>query len=369
MPPVDTNNPTKTPLYDQHLQLGGRMASFAGVYLPLNFKAGALAEHRWTRSHASLFDVSHMGQVVLAGHNVDRAIETLIPSDIQGLGIKQMRYSMLLNDKGGVCDDIIVTRHSAHELFLVINGAYKDEDLRLLREKLPSDIEITLVDDRALLALQGPRASHVLGSIIPDIERLVFMRAENFPYKSHELLISRSGYTGEDGFEISIPNDIVEEFYKSLLTHPDTAPAGLAARDSLRLEAGLPLCGNELSPEITPIEAGLQFVVSKARYKRADFPGASIILDQIVSGPGRIRLGLVAEGRYIIRSGCEILTEDGTATGRITSGVFSPTLDRPIALGLVQAQSKDKPLHAVVRGKRVELQRTKLPFVPHKYVR
>ncbi len=352
------------PLDALHRDLGARMVSFAGYSMPIQFD-GIIAEHLWTRSHAGLFDVSHMGQVLLPCAAV-MALETLLPGDIAGLREGVLRYSLVLNDNGGILDDLMVTRR-AQDLYLVVNGAVKHADMAVLRA---AGIAVDYRDDWALLALQGPQAVTALERLVPGVAALAFMRAAGFEWQGIPLWISRSGYTGEDGFEISLPAVNVEAFARRLLEQPEVKPIGLGARDSLRLEAGLPLYGHDLSPDTTPVEAGLTFAISKRRKAERGFPGADIIMDQLLNGAPRKRVGLRIDGKLPAREGAAVFAGD-TQVGVVTSGGFGPSVGAPIAMAYVATDcaADGTALEIDVRGRRLAATVSPMPFTPKNYVR
>jgi aminomethyltransferase len=364
------------PLDAWHRAKGARMVSFAGYHMPIQYD-GIIAEHLWTREHAGLFDVSHMGQLDISGEAVDAALEAVLPIDLSTLKPGKQRYSLLLDDNGGVLDDLMVT-NAAHHFYLVVNGATKWDDIAHLREHLPDEVTLNHLDQSALLALQGPEAAQALARLDltpmndgwPQIGDMVFMDTGPFLWGSLPLRVSRSGYTGEDGFEISVPNDAVEALAEALCAQPEVKPIGLGARDSLRLEAGLPLYGHDLSPDTSPIEAGLLFGINKRRRSEGGFPGAERILREIVEGPLRRWVGLTIEGRQPAREGAEIYAGDNLV-GRVTSGGFSPSLQVPIGMGHVLSEYAEPgtALEIDVRGKRLRATVTTMPFVPHRYVR
>ena len=352
------------PLDSLHRGLGARMVDFAGYAMPIQYE-GIIAEHQWTRSSAGLFDVSHMGQLTLP-LAADVALEALLPGDIVGLKTGMLRYSLLLADNGGILDDLMVTRREG-DLYLVVNGATKAADLAHLRA---AGLDVTHDDALALLALQGPKAVTALERIVSGVAALTFMRAATFDWDGVPLWISRSGYTGEDGFEISLPADRAEAFAETLLAAPEVRPIGLGARDSLRLEAGLPLYGHDLTPDITPIEAGLAFAISKRRRVEGGFPGAAIILAQLADGPARRRVGLAIDGRQPVREGATVIV-DAAIAGVVTSGGFGPALGTPIAMAYVAAgdTADGTRLQVEVRGKRLDATVVPMPFFPKSYVR
>jgi aminomethyltransferase len=366
----------RTPLHDAHVQVGARMVEFAGYDMPVQYREGILKEHLWTRAHAGLFDVSHMGPAWLHGDGDHAALaglaERLVCGDLVGLRPGQLRYTLLLNQDGGILDDLMIGRPAGREggLYVVVNAGTKDGDFALIDRTMAGRARLQRADDGGLIALQGPEAVAVLSAILPGCESLGFMSFADFDWQGHTLTVSRSGYTGEDGFEILIPSDVARAFWDLLLADERVRPVGLGARDSLRLEAGLPLYGHDLDESVSPIEAGLGFAVSRRRREGADFPGAGRILSELEQGPARVRAGLLVEGAPA-REGAEVLAEDGSAVGRITSGGFSPSLGRPIALAFVDPRqaSLGQRLQAVVRGKAQSAVVAPLPFVPRRYVR
>ena len=359
------------PLDAWHRARGGRMVEFAGYHMPVQYD-GIIAEHQWTRSHAGLFDVSHMGQLQLSGEGVEVALEALLPIDLSTLKLGMQRYSLLLDEDGGVLDDLMVSRWP-DSYYLVVNGATKWDDIAHLREHLPDEITLNHLDDRALLALQGPQAfaaleRHVSGEY--PLSALTFMRFGRFELGGAEVSISRSGYTGEDGFELSVPGEAAERIAELLCGEPEVKPIGLGARDSLRLEAGLPLYGHDLSPETSPVEAGLNFAINKRRKAEGGFLGAEPVLAMLANGPPRKWVGLTLEGRQAAREGAEIFAEN-EQVGVLTSGGFSPSLECPIAAAYVSTAhaAPGTALTIDVRGKRLPAVVTPLPFVPHRYHR
>jgi aminomethyltransferase len=352
------------PLDALHRRLGGRMVAFAGYSMPIQFE-GIIAEHLWTRTHAGLFDVSHMGQVLLP-LSQDSALEAFLPGDITGLGVGTLRYSLLLNESGGILDDLMVTRRQ-DDLYLVVNGAVKAADIAHMRAH---GLDVTYRDDWALLALQGPEAVTALERLVPGVADLRFMRAAGFGWQGHDLWVSRSGYTGEDGYEISVPAAAVEALAEALLAQPEVKPIGLGARDSLRLEAGLPLYGHDLDPGINPVEAGLTFAISKRRKLERGFPGADIIMDQLLNGAARRRVGLAVEGKLPAREGAAVFA-GGLPVGTVTSGGFSPSLGAPIAMAYVDAAhaADGSNVEIEVRGKRLMATVVPMPFKQKNYVR
>ena len=356
------------PLDAWHRARGARMVPFAGYQMPVQYE-GVMAEHLWTRENAGLFDVSHMGQVLLTGDAPDVALETIVPGEIRKLGVNRMRYSVLLNEEGGILDDLMVTRRE-RDLYLVVNGACKYDDLAHMRETFPDEVVITLLDERALFALQGPKAGEALASLIPDIASLYFMQAGAFTLDGMSLWISRSGYTGEDGFEISVDCDHAEALADRLCALDQVKPIGLGARDSLRLEAGLPLYGHDLDESVSPVEGDLSFAISKRRRAEGGFAGAERILEELEEGTDRKRVGLSIEGRQPVREGAELFVGD-RMVGKVTSGGFAPTLGAPIAMALIKSAFAPlgTALEAEVRGKRIPVTVTAMPFVAHRYHR
>jgi aminomethyltransferase len=359
----------RTPLFELHCELGAKVVPFAGYAMPLHFAAGILREHLHTRAQAGLFDVSHMGQIRLTGRI--EALERLCPIDTGALAPGDQKYTLLTNAAGGVLDDLMVSRVD-DGLFLVVNAATKQQDAEHLRRNLTADCTIEELDDHALLALQGPAAAGVLARLAPEVQKLVFMTGGWFELVGARCYVTRSGYTGEDGFEISVPNAAAEPLARRLLECPEVAPVGLGARDSLRLEAGMCLYGHELTPDITPVEAGLTWAIAKRR--RTDphgFLGAETVLEQLQHGPSRKRVGLLPEGKAPVRDGAELQSPDGLSIGMVTSGGFSPSLNRPIAMGYVPSAyaAPGTILHAIVRDKALPVSIVPLPFVAPRYHR
>jgi aminomethyltransferase len=356
------------PLGDWHRAKGARMVEFAGYQMPIQYE-GIMAEHAWTRESAGLFDVSHMGQLMLTGDGAAEALEKIVPGDISALAVERMRYSLLLSEDGGILDDLMITR-APMGLYLVVNGAVKWDDMGYLRGELPDEITINHMEDRALLALQGPKAVDALSRIIPTVKELYFMEADSFMWELEPLWISRSGYTGEDGFEISVPAESAQKLADALCGQPEVKPIGLGARDSLRLEAGLPLYGHDLDPAIDPVQGDLSFAISKRRRAEGGFAGAERILGALANGADKKRVGFAVDGKMPVREGAPIFAGD-TQVGVITSGGFAPTVGAPIAMGYVAIAHADigTALEAEVRGKRVGLTVVAMPFVPHNYHR
>ncbi len=366
----------KTPLYELHLELGAKMVEFTGYSMPVQYSLGVIKEHNHTRQKAGLFDVSHMGQAWLISENQSKVaseLETLLPAEIQGLALGKQQYSQLLNENGGVLDDLIVTKPAEEQyndrLYMVVNAGCKDADYALMEEKL-SSVKILRLEDRAQIALQGPKAVDCLAQIVPGVENMKFMTFKCFSYNKHELLISRSGYTGEDGYEISIPENIAIKFTKKLLEMEEVEPIGLGARDSLRLEAGLCLYGNDLDETISPVEAGLLWSIGKRRRTEGGFSGSEIILKQIESGTNKKRVGLDIEGKMPCRAGTEIFVGD-KKVGVITSGGFGPTVNRPIAMAYINTEFSAVNTEVIlkVRNKEIIAKVCKMPFNKKTYVR
>ncbi len=357
-----------TPLDALHRQQGAKMAAFAGYDMPVSYPLGVLKEHQHTREAASLFDVSHMGQVMLRGDGVVDAMESLVPGDIAGLANHGTRYTLLTNDAGGIRDDLMISR-LGDDLYLVVNAACKVEDIAYIRQRIGAHIEIEELTDRALIALQGPKAATVLTRYSPAVQHMTFMSIAEIHINGVACLITRSGYTGEDGYEISLPAEAAEDFAQLLLGEEEVILAGLGARDSLRLEAGLCLYGNDIDTTTTPVEATLTWVIGKSRRETGGFPGDRIILDQIVNKPLRKRVGIQPDGRAPARAGTEITDMDGNAIGVITSGGFGPTVGGPVAMGYVKTAffKPETPVQLMVRGKAMPAKTAKLPFTPHRY--
>ncbi len=371
---AESSAPARTPLYARHIALGGRMTPFAGYELPVNYSGGILGEHLFTRESAGLFDVSHMGQAILSGPDAARKLEMLVPGDILALAIGRTRYTQFTNDKGGIYDDLMVTKLTpdarGERLFLVVNAACKSEDFARLRENLP-ELNLETLDGRALLALQGPLAAAALERHVPGVADMEFMSLQNFSWNGAELFITRSGYTGEDGYEISVPAEKAEELADALLADGRVRAIGLGARDSLRLEAGLCLYGHDIDLTTSPIEAGLVWSISRRRREEGGFPGAARIQRELAEGVTRRRVGLMLDGKAPAREGAEIVDAQGGTIGIVTSGGFSPSLGRPIAMGYVP-QAFSTPgtaLSLMVRGKPLSARVVAPPFVPTRYHR
>jgi aminomethyltransferase len=365
-----------TPLDALHIELGARMVPFAGYSMPVQYAAGLVAEHHHTRSAAGLFDVSHMGQLRLSGHDAAAALESLMPVDVIGLGVHKQRYGLLLNEEGGIIDDLMFVNR-AQDIFVIVNGACKHGDLAHMQQRIGSRCTIKPQFDRALLALQGPQAVTALQRLVPGVEQLVFMTGMAAVWEGADLYVTRSGYTGEDGFEISLPAAAAEPFARRLLAQPEVKPIGLGARNSLRLEAGLCLYGNDIDTTTTPVEASLNWAIQKVRRtggaRAGGFPGAHKVLAQLdgTAPAQRLRVGLVGLERVPVREHVELHNEGGHKVGEVTSGLLAPTADLPVALAYVQAEyaQAGTRLNAMVRGKAVPMQISALPFVPNRYHR
>ncbi|WP_114228175.1 MULTISPECIES: glycine cleavage system aminomethyltransferase GcvT [Sphingomonas] len=356
------------PLDRWHRDRGGRMVPFAGYGMPVQYE-GIMAEHLWVRQSAGLFDVSHMGQLLITGDDVAAALETLLPGELAALGDGRLRYSLLLNDAGGIVDDLMATRQG-DGFYVVVNGATKHGDIAYLRDKLPG-LKIDYLEERALLALQGPKAVEALEKLAPGVSALVFMQAGRFAIHGVDAWISRSGYTGEDGFEISLPGTAAEQIAEALLADPLVKPIGLGARDSLRLEAGLPLYGHDLDEQTTPVAADLTFAINKRRKEQGGFVGAERILGELKDGAITKRVGFTVEGRQPVREGARVLDGEGNEVGKVTSGGFSPSLQQPIGMAYVATAlaTAGTALTLEQRGKLFAATVTAMPFVPHNYVR
>lgn len=369
----------RTPLHAVHQELGARMVPFAGYEMPVQYPGpgqGLLAEHLHTRHAASLFDVSHMGQLLLRGARAAAALESLMPVDVIDLAPGRQRYGLLTSDGGGILDDLMFCKRE-DEIFMVVNGACKAADIAHLQTRIGACCEIAPLPDQALLALQGPRAADALARLLDGVQRLVFMTGARFVWQGLELFITRSGYSGEDGFEVSLPGAGAEAFARALLAQPEVRPAGLGARNSLRLEAGLCLHGHDIDAGTTPLEAALGWALQKVRRpggaRAGGYPGALKIEAQL-RDPGAIarrRVGLLALERVPVRDGAALQTRDGAPAGQVSSGLLSPSLDQAIAMGYVPAAlaAAGTPLQAIVRGRPVPMQVCALPFVPHRYHR
>lgn len=376
----DHNTLLTTPLNALHLELGARMVPFAGYSMPVQYPAGLMAEHAHTRNAAGLFDVSHMGQLRLVGPDAAAAFESLMPVDVIGLGVNKQRYGLLLTDEGTIIDDLMfVNRDYANggDLFVIVNGACKAGDIAHIQAKIGQRCEVIPMPERALLALQGPQAVTALQRLVPGVEQLVFMTGGNFEWNDAELYITRSGYTGEDGFEISVHQAQADALARALLAQPEVKPIGLGARNSLRLEAGLCLYGNDIDTTTTPVEAALNWALQKVRRtggeRAGGFPGADKVLAQLdASLPlTRKRVGLIAKDRVPVREHVELQNAAGERIGEVTSGLIGPTINQPIAIGYVEPAyaALGTPVNAIVRGKAVAMEVAAMPFVPTRYYR
>lgn len=368
----------RTPLYDLHLELKARMVPFAGYALPVQYPMGVMKEHSHTREKAGLFDVSHMGQVIVRGLDyaaAATALERLIPIDVLGLGPDRQRYGFLTDASGGILDDLMLSNRGDH-IFVVVNGACKAADIAHMTAQLP-DVTVTEITDRALLALQGPQAETVLGTLNPNCTAMRFMDVKTLDLAGSECWVSRSGYTGEDGFEISVPADQAADLARALLAHPDAEPIGLGARDSLRLESGLCLYGHDIDTTTTPIEGALTWAIQKVRRSGGDraggFPGSETILKQLQNGTARKRVGLLPTGRAPMREGVKLFAteDDSTPIGAITSGGFGPTVGTPVAMGYLATNyaTLGTVVYGELRGKRLPVEVAKLPFTPANFKR
>jgi aminomethyltransferase len=364
----------KTPLHALHVELGAKMVAFAGYDMPVAYPAGIIAEHRHCRSAAALFDVSHMGQITLSGDGAAHALETLVPMDVAGLAVGQQRYAFFTNASGGILDDLMIVRRDGH-LLLVVNAACKDADLRHLQISIADRCTVRALDEQALLALQGPRAAAALARLAPAVATMAFMTGAQFRLAGIECFVTRSGYTGEDGFEISVPSEHAELLARTLLGEPEVKPVGLGARDTLRLEAGLCLYGHDINETTTPVEAALTWAIQKVRRaggaRHGGYPGASVIDAQLATGPVRKRVGLLGLERVPVREGAKILDSHGRGLGLVTSGTLAPTVNQPIAMAYL-ATNHALPSHEVyadVRGKRQPMRVSPMPFTPHRYHR
>jgi len=369
MSEVDQEQLQKLPLDEWHRAQGGRMVPFAGYEMPVQYE-GIMAEHLWVRENAGLFDVSHMGQILFHGSQVDAALETLLPGELKLLGDMKLRYSMLLAEDGTIIDDLMATRRG-EEFYVVVNGATKHDDLEIFENLMPRSTVIDHMRGQALLALQGPKAVEVLEAIAPGVSELGFMQGGPFRVVGHQAWISRSGYTGEDGFEISIHSSAAQTIADWLVGDERVKPIGLGARDSLRLEAGLPLYGHDIDRTTTPVMAGLTFAIGKRRRAEGGFPGYNRFLAEMENGPAQKRVGFEIDGRQPVREGALVLDSEGNEIGRITSGGFSPSLQRPIAMGYVANHLAEvgTALKLEQRGKLFDACVSALPFVPHRYHR
>ena len=364
----------RTPLHALHLELGAKMVAFAGYDMPVSYPDGILKEHRHCREAAALFDVSHMGQLRLIGDDAARALESLVPMDVLGLAVGKQRYAFFTNSSGGLLDDLMITRREDH-LFLIVNAACKEADTRHLVTHIGHRCTIQPLPDRALLALQGPQASKALARLNPAVTSLTFMSGNTIALAGADCFVTRSGYTGEDGYEISVPAAQAEMLARALLALREVKPAGLGARDTLRLEAGLCLYGHDISETTTPIEAGLSWAIQKVRRaggeRHGGYPGAAAIDAQLASGCSTKRVGLLGLERVPVREGAPIVDAHGRKLGRVTSGTLSPTINEPIAMAYLAANHAlpHHEVYAEVRGKRQPMRVSAMPFTPHRYFR
>ncbi len=367
----------RTPLHDVHVAAGARIVPFAGYAMPVQYPRGIIAEHQWTRENAGLFDVSHMGQAFVSGpghETTARALEALLPGDVLNLKPGAIRYSMLTTDGGGIIDNLMITRSVSEaddgNLLLVVNAARKDVDYPHIEERLPAGVRLVPVTDRALIALQGPRAAEVMERHCPKAVELAFMTATSAGFDDIDCHVSRSGYTGEDGFEISVAASRAEALWAALASEPEVQPVGLGARDTLRLEAGLCLYGHDIDETTSPVEAGLTWAIGKRRRDEGGFPGYDRIRRELAEGPARLRVGLRPEGRAPAREGTQI-TVGGETVGTVTSGGFAPTVGAPVAMGYVAAShaATGTAVDLMVRGRALPATVADMPFTPHRYRR
>ena len=363
-----------TPLHALHIELGAKMVPFGGYDMPVQYATGILAEHKHTRAAAGLFDVSHMGQVLLSGPGADAALETLVPVDIVDLAVGKQRYALFTNEQGGILDDLMVTRR-ANDLFLVVNAACKAQDIAHLQARIGHLCTVTPLPEQALLALQGPEAVTALARLNDGVRQLVFMTGGHFSLDGIECFVTRSGYTGEDGFEISVPAAQAEQLARALLAHPEVKPIGLGARDTLRLEAGLCLYGHDIDTTTTPVEGALTWAIQKVRRaggaRAGGYAGASIIDQQLAEGATRKRVGLISTERMPVREGAKVVDATGAEIGVVTSGSLGPSLNQPVALAYVATAhaTVGTAVFALVRDKKVPMTVASTPFVPNRYHR
>ena len=373
---ADTTALLNTPLNALHLELGARMVPFAGYSMPVQYPMGLMAEHIHTRSEAGLFDVSHMGQLRLVGTDAASAFESLMPVDVIDLPVGKQRYGLLLTDEGNIIDDLMFVNRGA-DIFVIVNGACQVNDIAHIQGRIGAKCQVIPMPERALLALQGPKAVDVLSRMVPGVEKLVFMTGASFDWQSADLFITRSGYTGEDGFEISVHKDQADLFARALLAQAEVKPIGLGARNSLRLEAGLCLYGNDIDTSTTPIEAGLNWAIQKVRRtggaRAGGFPGADIVLGQLDGSRSltRKRVGLIAQERVPVREHVELQNTQGVKIGEVSSGLLGPSANVPVAMGYVDVASASlgTVVNAMVRGKAVPMTVSAMPFVPNRYYR
>jgi aminomethyltransferase len=364
----------KTPLHALHLELGAKMVPFAGYDMPVNYPGGIIAEHKHTREAASLFDVSHMGQLRLVGAEADQALESLVPVDVVGLGVGKQRYGFFTNASGGILDDLMITRRDG-DLLVIVNAACKAADIAHLTTNIGHRCQVIPMPEQALLALQGPQAVKALSRLSEGVAGLVFMTGARFKLAGADCFVTRSGYTGEDGFEISVPAAQAETLARALLDQPEVKPAGLGSRDTLRLEAGLCLYGHDIDTSTTPVEAGLTWAIQKVRRaggaRAGGYPGADVIDQQLAQGSTNKRVGLVGLERIPVREGAKLVDATGHPLGHVTSGTLSPTVNQPIAMAYLAANHAHPAgeVYAEVRGKRYPMRVSGMPFAPHRYFR
>lgn len=363
----------RTAFYEQHINANARMVEFAGYEMPVQYPLGVKKEHLWVREQVGLFDVSHMGQVIIKGANVKAALETILPVDVLGLALNTQRYGLLTTPEGGISDDLMFANWG-DDIYMVVNAACKEQDIAYLQQAL-SECQVIEQTDRALLAIQGPQARDVFSRMIPEVANMTFMESLKFDWQGVELWVSCSGYTGEDGYEVSIANENAQAFAEHLLAYAEVEWIGLGARDSLRLEAGLCLYGHDIDLTTSPVEASLNWAIQKVRRNGGDraggFPGANKILAEFEQAPERKRVGFLVEGKAPVREGVEVFNALGERQGVVTSGGFSPSLSQPIVMAYVaqQALQSEQPLFAQVRGKNIPLKKVPMPFVPARYYR
>ena len=367
--------PKRTSLYDDHVKLGARMVPFAGYDMPVQYPSGIIAEHNWTRANAGLFDVSHMGQCLLEGPSfeaVAKAMEALVPADLLSLKPRQQRYSQFLDEQGGTLDDLMITRHVKDgTLYVVVNAGRKEHDYGWMQKHLPAGVKLTRRDDLSLMALQGPRAEEVLAKLAPAVKDIAFMHYADVDLGGIRAQVSRSGYTGEDGFEISVANADASKLWNLLLSDPLVKPVGLGARDSLRLEGGLCLYGHELDETISPVEADLVWSIQKRRRAEGDFIGAARVQKELAGGTARKRVGIKPEGRAPARDGTVVTDQSGREIGKVTSGGFGPSVNGPVAMGYVETASSQPgtKINLIVRGQPMPAAIVSLPFIPNRFKR
>jgi len=372
---MSDNAPKQTSLYGEHVKLGARMVPFAGYDMPVQYPSGILAEHNWTRENAGLFDVSHMGQCLIEGPGFEAvagAMEALVPADVLSLKPRQQRYSQFLNEQGGTLDDLMITRHEKDgTLYVVVNAGRKEHDYAWMRRHLPAGVRLTTRDDLSLVALQGPKAEEALAKLAPAVKDIPFMHYADVGIGGIRAQVSRSGYTGEDGFEISVSNADAAKLWNLLLSDPLVKPVGLGARDSLRLEGGLCLYGHELDEAISPVEADLVWSIQKRRRTEGGFIGAARVQKELAEGTAKKRVGIRPEGRAPARDGTVITDQSGREIGKVTSGGFGPSVNGPVAMGYVETQSSrpGTKINLIVRGNPLPAEIVTLPFIPNRFKR